>query len=67
MHLRILNKVREDAMQIENKAQSMLNAWHQSLEHAGGQLKLQKLHWTMQEHAWRNNTASFITTQNHNV
>ena len=60
----VFNDGTMDASTVVSKAQNLLNAWHEALKFTGGELKLPKCYWTLQDYHWHNSrcTSSCSTT-----
>ena len=43
------------------EAQALLNAWYFALRMSGGDLKLEKSFWTLQDYEWRNDKYHLLT------
>ena len=50
------------ALEVVSKAQRLLNAWHEALRFTGGDLKLSKCYWRMQEYRWQNEKCTYSSS-----
>ena len=50
--LNILNLNQKSTVEVLEEAQALLNAWHFALRTSGGELKLEKCFWTLQDYVW---------------
>lgn len=57
--LYVFNDGTMDAHIAVSKAQKLLNAWHEELRFTGGDLKLPKRYWTLQDYYWQNGNCTY--------
>ena len=50
--LNVLNLNQKTTLEVVEEAQALLNAWHFALRISGGELKLEKCFWTLQDYVW---------------
>ena len=53
-NLNVINLSNKPVSEVITEAQNLVNAWHFSLKASGGDLKLEKCFWILQEHVWNN-------------
>ena len=51
--LYVFNDGSLDVSEVVLKAQQLLDAWHTALKFTGGDLKLSKCYWTLQDYQWK--------------
>ena len=56
----VFNSQSYDATEVVLKDQKKSNAWHASLKFTGGDLKLSKCCWNLQDYRWKN--GNFVMT-----
>ena len=57
--LYVFNDGTMDVSAVVSKAQQLLDAWHAALKFTGGDLKLPKCYWTLQDYHWHNGKCNF--------
>ena len=49
------------------KAQRLLDAWHYVLRFTGGDLKLSKCYWTLQDYRWKQGRCEMVCETSHRL
>ena len=52
--LHVFNEDFVDSATLVKKAQQLLDSWHEALHFTGGDLKVSKCYWTLQDYHWTN-------------
>ena len=60
--LYVFNSGADTAEEVVIKAQRLLNTWHEILKFTGGDLKLSKCYWTLQDYEWKQGICKTVTT-----
>ena len=58
--LNVLNLNQKLTLEVIEEAQALLFAWQFALQVSGGELKLEKCFWTLQDYLWRNDRFKLI-------
>ena len=65
--LHVFNSGSETTEELVVKAQRLLDAWHHILTFTGGNLKLSKCYWTLQDYQWQQGRCSMTTSTTHKL
>ena len=65
--LYVFNSGTDNAEEAVTKVQSLLDAWHEILKFTGGDLKLSKCYWTLQDYQWKQGKCKMIVNTNHKL
>ena len=65
--LYVFNSGTDSTEEIARKAQRLLDVWHEILKFTGGDLKLSKCYWTLQDYQWNQGQCKVITTNTHKL
>lgn len=65
--LYVFNSSTDTAEEVVTKAQRLLDAWHEILKCTGGDLKLSKCYWTLQDYQWKQGKCKMIVNANHKL
>ena len=65
--LHVFNSGSDSAEEVVIKAQRLLDAWHEVLKFTGGDLKLSKSYWTLQDYQWKQGKCKKIINTNHKL
>ena len=63
----MFNSGADNAEEVVIKAQRLLDAWHEVLKFTGGDLKLSKCYWTLQDYQWKQGKCKMTVNTNHKL
>ena len=64
-NLYVFNSGSDTTEEIVLKAQCLLDAWHHILQFTGGDLKLSKCYWTLQDYQWKQGQCQMLSDTIH--
>ena len=65
--LHVFNSGADAAKEVVIKAQRLLNTWHEILKFTGGDLKLSKCYWALQDYKWKHGKCEVLINTTHNL
>ena len=65
--LHVFNSGSDTTEEVVMKAQRLLDAWHNILKFTGGDLKLSKCYWTLQDYQWAQGKCKMIGDTSHSL